>query len=32
VVAAIIAGMFVSMGIINAIEDGLHDFNEASQK
>jgi len=24
--------MFVSMGIINAIEDGLHDFNEASQK
>jgi len=24
--------MFVLMGIINAIEDGLHDFNEASQK
>jgi hypothetical protein len=32
VVAAIIAGMFVLMGIINVIEDGLHDFNEASQK
>ena len=31
VVAAIIAGMLVLMGIINDIEDGLHDLNEASQ-
>ena len=32
VVAAIIAGMLVLMGIINDIEDGLHDLNETSQK
>jgi hypothetical protein len=31
-VAAIIVGMFVLMGIINDIEDGLHDLNETSQK
>jgi hypothetical protein len=30
-VAAIIAGMLVLMGIINDIEDGLHDLNETSQ-
>jgi hypothetical protein len=32
VVAAIIAGMLVLMGIINDIEDGLHDLNETSTK
>jgi hypothetical protein len=32
VVAAIIAGMLVLMGIINDIEDGPHDLNETSQK
>jgi hypothetical protein len=32
VVAAIIAGMLVLMGIINDIEDGLHDLNETIQK
>jgi hypothetical protein len=32
VVAAIIAGMFVLMGIINDVENGLHDLNESSQK
>jgi hypothetical protein len=32
VLAAIIAGMLVLMGIINDIEDGLHDLNETSQK
>jgi hypothetical protein len=31
-VAAIIAGMLVLMGIINDIEDGPHDLNETSQK
>jgi hypothetical protein len=31
-VAAIIAGMLVLMGIINYIEDGPHDLNETSQK
>jgi hypothetical protein len=30
--SAIIAGMLVLMGVINAIEDGLHDLNETSQK
>jgi hypothetical protein len=32
IVAAIIAGMLVLMGIINDIEDGPHDLNETSQK
>jgi len=32
VVAAIIAGMLVLMGIINDIETGLHDLNQTSQK
>jgi hypothetical protein len=32
VVAAIIAGMFVLMEIMNDIEDGLHDLNGTSQK
>jgi hypothetical protein len=32
VVAAIIAGMLVLMGIINDIEDGLHDLDETSQQ
>jgi hypothetical protein len=32
VVAAIIAGMLVLMGVINDIEDGLHDLDETSQK
>jgi hypothetical protein len=32
VVAAIIAGMLVLMGIINDIENRLHDLNETSQK
>jgi hypothetical protein len=32
VVAAIIAGMLVLMGIIDDIEDGPHDLNETSQK
>jgi hypothetical protein len=31
-VAAIIAGMLVLMGIINDIEDGPYDLNETSQK
>lgn len=31
-VAAIIAGMLVLMGIVNDIEDGPHDLNETSQK
>jgi hypothetical protein len=31
-VAAIMAGMLVLMGIINDIEDGVHDSNETSQK
>ena len=30
--AAIIAGMLVLMGIINDIEDCLHDLNETSQQ
>ena len=32
VLAAIIAGMLVLMGIINDIEDGPHDLNETSQQ
>jgi hypothetical protein len=32
VVAAIIAGMLVLMGIINDIESSLHDLDETSQK
>jgi hypothetical protein len=32
VLAAIIAGMLVLMGIINDIEDGLHNLNETSQQ
>jgi hypothetical protein len=32
VVAAIIAGMLVLMGIVHDIEDGVHDVDEASQK
>jgi hypothetical protein len=32
VVAAIIAGMLVLMGIIFDIEDGLHDLDETSQQ
>jgi hypothetical protein len=32
VVAAIIAGMLVLMGIIHDIEDGVHDLNETSQQ
>jgi hypothetical protein len=31
-VAAIIAGMLVLMGIINDIKDGLHDLDETSQQ
>jgi hypothetical protein len=31
-VAAIIAGVLVLMGIINDIEDGLHDLDETSQQ
>jgi hypothetical protein len=31
-VAAIIAGMLVLMGIINDIDDGVHDLNETSQQ
>jgi hypothetical protein len=31
-IAAIIAGMLVLMGIINDIEDGLHDLDETSQQ
>jgi hypothetical protein len=31
-VAAIIGGMLVLMGIINAIEDGLRDLDETSQQ
>jgi hypothetical protein len=32
VVAAIIAGMLALIETISDTEDGLHDFNEASQK
>jgi hypothetical protein len=32
VLAAIIAGMLVLMGIIHDIEDGLHDLDETSQQ
>jgi hypothetical protein len=32
VVAAIIAGMLVLMGIVNDIEDGVHGLNETSQQ
>jgi hypothetical protein len=32
VVAAIIAGMLVLLGIINDIEDGVHDLDETGQK
>jgi hypothetical protein len=32
VVAVIIAGMLVLMGIIHDIEDGVHDLNETSQQ
>jgi hypothetical protein len=32
VLAAIIAGMLVLMGIINDIEDGLHNLEETSQQ
>jgi hypothetical protein len=32
VLAANIAGMLVSMGTVNDIEDGLHDLNETSRQ